>query len=207
MWVDVFNVNPYGTNCWLLSSDDGDEAVVVDPGFSPDAVHGLLEASGKRPIGVLATHAHVDHVGTAGEFAGELPIWIHEADAVAFTDEAAWGAGFENPLAPAKDLRTIADGDVLRLAGLEIRVVHTPGHTPGHCAFLVDADVACCSGDLVFAGTIGRSDFANSSAEAMQRSLRRFLELPDDVPVLPGHGPDTTVGRERASNPFLQELT
>ncbi len=205
MWLDVFNANPYGTNCWLLSADPSEEAVVVDPGFSPDAVHAMLEAAGKTPVAVLATHAHVDHVGLAGSFADEIPVYIHEADAVAFTDEPAWRAGFDNPLAPVKDLRTIADGDVLRLAGLEIEVVHTPGHTPGHCAFRVDADVALCSGDLVFAGSIGRSDFPNSDPVGMQASLRRFLELPDEMPVLPGHGPDTTVGRERASNPFLRD--
>jgi glyoxylase-like metal-dependent hydrolase (beta-lactamase superfamily II) len=206
MWLDVFNANPFGTNCWLMSADDGDEAVVVDPGFSPDAVHALLEAAARTPVAVLATHAHVDHVGSTGDFAGEVPVFVHEADAVAFTDEAAWNAGFDNPLAPVKDLRSLADGDVLRLAGLEIRVVHTPGHTPGHCVFRVDVDGVLCSGDLVFAGSIGRSDFPNSDPAAMLASLRWFLGLPDETRVLSGHGPDTTVGRERASNPFLREL-
>lgn len=206
MWLDVFNANPYGTNCWLLSAEGSDEAVVVDPGFSPHAVHGLLGASGKTPVAVLATHAHVDHVGETGDFAGEMPVFVHWSDAVAFTDEPAWNAGFDNPLAPVKELRTLADGDVLRLAGLEIHVVHTPGHTPGHCVFRVDADRVLCAGDLVFAGSIGRSDFPNSDPDAMLASLRWFLSLPDETAVLPGHGPDTTVGRERASNPFLREL-
>lgn len=206
MWLDVFNTNPYGTNCWLLSSDESDEAVVLDPGFSPPDVDRLLDLAGKRPVAVLATHAHVDHIGQAGDLAGETPVYVHEADAVGFTDQMAWGAGSDNPVAPVKDLRTLADGDVLRLAGLEIAVMHTPGHTPGHCVFLIDVDGALCSGDLVFAGSIGRSDFENSDPMAMQESLRRFLELDDVVPVLPGHGPDTTVGRERASNPFLREL-
>ncbi|MGZ8580428.1 MAG: MBL fold metallo-hydrolase [Actinomycetota bacterium] len=206
MWLDVFNTNPYGTNCWLLSSDASADAVVVDPGFSPEAVHGLLAAARRTPVAVLATHAHVDHMGEAGDFAGEVPVFVHEADAVAFTDEPAWRAGFENPLAPVMELRTIADGDVLHLAGLQIEVMHTPGHTPGHCSFRVDVDTAICSGDLVFAGSIGRSDFMNSDPSAMQASLRRFLELPDAVPVLPGHGPETTVGRERSTNPFLLEL-
>jgi hydroxyacylglutathione hydrolase len=103
-----------------------------------------------------------------------------------------------------KDLRTIADGDVLAFAGFSIEVVHTPGHTPGHCCFRTDA--LLFSGDLVFAGSIGRSDFPNSDPAAMQTSLRRFLTLPDELPVLPGHGPDTTVGRERISNPFLVGL-
>ena len=167
MWLDVFNANPYGTNCWMLSSDESDEAVVVDPGFSPEAVRAMLEASGKTPVAVLATHAHVDHVGEAGTFAGEIPVYVHEADAVAFDDEAAWGAGFGNPLAPVKDLRTIGDDEVMRLAGLEVTVMHTPGHTPGHCCFRFDAESTSCSGDLVFAGSVGRSDFANSDPAAM----------------------------------------
>lgn len=206
MWLDVLNANPYGTNCWVLSSDTSADAVVVDPGFSPEGVHRLLAAAGKTPVAVLATHAHFDHVGEAGDFAGETPVFIHEADALAFTDEPAWRAGFPNPLAPVKELRTVADGEVLRLAGLEIEVMHTPGHTPGHCSFRIETDAVLCSGDLVFAGSIGRSDFPNSDPGAMRASLRRFLELPDELPVLPGHGPETTVGRERSTNPFLLEL-
>ena len=205
MWLDVFNENPYGTNCWLLAAEGSEDAVVVDPGFEPARVHALLETAGKRPVAVLATHAHLDHMGTGGVFAGdELPVFVHEADAIAFTDLPAWGAGGPNPLAEVKDLRTIADGDVLTFAGFEIEVVHTPGHTPGHCCFRTEA--LLFSGDLVFAGSIGRSDFPNSDPDAMQESLRRFLTLPDELPVLPGHGPDTTVGRERASNQFLVGL-
>jgi hydroxyacylglutathione hydrolase len=205
MWLDVFSENPYGTNCWLLSAEGSDDAVVVDPGFEPARVHALLAGAGKRPVAVLATHAHLDHMGTGGVFAGDaIPVFVHEADAIAFTDLPAWGAGGPNPLAEVKDLRTIADGDVLAFAGFSIEVVHTPGHTPGHCCFRTDA--LLLSGDLVFAGSIGRSDFPNSDPDAMQESLRRFLTLPDELPVLPGHGPDTTVGRERISNPFLVGL-
>lgn len=205
MWLDVFNENPYATNCWLLSAEGGEEAVVVDPGFEPARVHAMLEAAGKRPVAVLATHAHLDHMGTGGVFAGDaIPVYVHEADAIAFTDLPAWNAGGPNPLAEVKDLRTIADGDVLPFEGFGVEVLHTPGHTPGHCCFRTDALVL--SGDLVFAGSIGRSDFPNSDPAAMRASLRRFLSLPDELPVLPGHGPDTTVGRERATNPFLAEL-
>ncbi len=204
MWLERFSDNPYGTNCWLLSGEGTDDAVVVDPGFDPAAVHGLLASAGKEPVAILATHAHGDHAGAAGDFAGELPVFVHEADAVAFTDEAAWNAGFDNPLAPVKDLRTFADGDVLAFAGFALEVLHTPGHTPGHCCFLTDALVF--SGDLVFAGSVGRSDFPNGDPTSMRTSLRRFLTLPDELPVFPGHGADTSVGRERASNPFLREL-
>jgi hydroxyacylglutathione hydrolase len=206
MWRDVFDRNPYGTNCWLLAADGSEEAVVVDPGFEPASVHALLDAAGKRPVAVLLTHAHVDHAAEAGDFCGDdVPLYVHPADAVAFADPAAWGAGFANPLAPVKDLRIVEDGDGLSLAGFRIQVLHTPGHTPGHCVFLTDADLVL-SGDLVLAGAIGRTDFPNSSPRDMERSLRRFLELPDALEVLPGHGATTTVAVERTTNPFLMGL-
>jgi glyoxylase-like metal-dependent hydrolase (beta-lactamase superfamily II) len=102
-------------------------------------------------------------------------------------------------------LRTFVDGDVLRFAGLALEVLHTPGHTPGSSCFRIEDEVVLFSGDLVFAGTIGRSDFANSDSAAMRRSLIWFLTLPDATRVLPGHGGETTVGTERTSNPFLRE--
>jgi glyoxylase-like metal-dependent hydrolase (beta-lactamase superfamily II) len=205
MWRDVFDQNPYGTNCWLLAADGSDDAVVVDVGFEPERVHGLLAAAGKRPAAELLTQAHLDHADQAGAFAGDdVPVYVHEADAVAFRDPELWNPGFANPLTDVKDLRMLADGDLLELGGIRIHVQHTPGHTPGHCCFLTDAMVL--SGDLVFAGSIGRSDFANSSPHDMERSLRQFLQLADELQVWPGHGPETTVGRERATNPFLRGL-
>ena len=205
MWLDVFDRNPFGTNCWLIAADGADEAVVVDPGFEPETVRTMLAAAGKRPSAVLLTHAHADHAMQAGAFADDaIPVYVHPADARAFDDPDGWARGSGTPLTPVKDLRTFDDGEVLRLGGgVTVEAVHTPGHTPGSSCFRVDGDALVFSGDLVFAGTIGRSDFANSDPEAMHRSLERFLTLPDDLEVLPGHGPRTTVARERASNPFL----
>jgi len=205
MYLDVFDRNPYGTNCWLLSAEGSDEAVVVDPGFEPAAVHALLDAAGKRPVAVLLTHAHFDHAGEAGAFARDLPVYVHPDDAPAFANYSQWGGGTATALDPVADLRTFVDGDVLRLAGVELEVLHTPGHTPGSSCFRIEDEVVFFSGDLVFAGTIGRSDFANSDPAAMRRSLIRFLTLADTTRVLPGHGAETTVGTERASNPFLRE--
>lgn len=207
MYLDVFDRNPYGTNCWLMGADGGDEVVVVDPGFEAPAVRAMLQEAGKTSAAVLLTHAHLDHAQEAGAFAGkDTPVYIHPADAPAFQDYEAWGGLSPIVLEPVSDLRTMNDGEILTFAGFGLEVLHTPGHTPGHCVFRVDGDVLLFSGDLVFAGAIGRSDFPNSSSDDMERSLRRFLSLPDELPVLPGHGPRTTVGQERTANPFLLEL-
>src|SRR6476660_4034702 len=117
MYLDVFDRNPYGTDCWLLAADGTDQAIVVDPGFEPDAVHALLDAANRAPVAVLLTHAHLDHAGTAGAFAGDgIPVFCRPADALAFTDPVGWRRdGFPNPLEPVKDLRSVEDGDVLRL--------------------------------------------------------------------------------------------
>jgi glyoxylase-like metal-dependent hydrolase (beta-lactamase superfamily II) len=205
MYLDVFDDNDFGTNCWLVAAEGSDEAVVVDPGFSAERVHGMLRAAGKRPVAVLATHGHYDHIGSAGEFcADDLPLYIHEADRLALTDPKTWGSGFPVPPTPVKDIRTVVEGDRLDFAGFSIEVMHTPGHTPGSVCFTTDGWLF--AGDLVFRGSIGRSDFPNSSTADMEKSLRRFLTLPDPLPVYPGHGPDTTVGTERRTNPFLVEL-
>jgi hydroxyacylglutathione hydrolase len=205
MYLDVFDRNAYGTNCWLLAADGAEEAVAVDPGFEPASVRSMLEAAGKRLAAVLLTHAHLDHAQSAGTFAGDAPVYVHVDDRSAFDDYQGWGGMSPVELDAVRDLRTFVDGDRLDLAGFSIEVLHTPGHTPGSSCFRLGNDVVYCSGDLVFAGTIGRSDFANSDPETMVTSLERFLTLPDDLRVLPGHGPETTVGHERASNPYLRE--
>lgn len=205
MYLEVFADNPFATNCWLLALQDKEDAVVVDPGFSPQRVHGLLEAAGKRPVAAIATHGHYDHVGSAAEFCGEdLPLYIHEEDRLALFDPEGWGAGLPAPPNPPSDVRTFVDGDALDLAGMTLRVMHTPGHTPGSSCFRLEELVL--SGDLVFRGAIGRYDFPNSSAQDMFASLKRFLTLPDELDVYPGHGDTTTVGLERAANPFLRQL-
>lgn len=205
MYLEAFADNPFATNCWLLALEGHEEAVVIDPGFSPDRVKALLRAAGKRPVAVLATHGHYDHVGSAAEFCGtELPFYIHKDDEQAMVDPQAWGAGMPIPVQTPHDVRTFSEGDVLELAGISLDVLHTPGHTPGSSCFR--AGDLLFSGDLVFRGAIGRYDFPNSSAQDMWASLGRFLALPDDLDVHPGHGDATTVELERRTNPFLRNL-
>ena len=206
MFLDVFDANPFGTNCWAVSADGSDTAVVVDPGFSPDRIGAMLERAGRRLEAVLATHGHADHIGSVQAVCGEdVPLYIHEADELSLTDQRAWGAGMplDANLRPP-EVRTVSDGDVLEFAGFRIEVLHTPGHTPGHVCYRTDGFLF--SGDLVFRGTIGRYDFPNSREDDMLASLRRFLTLPDPLPVYPGHGPETTVGRERRTNEWLAAL-
>jgi hydroxyacylglutathione hydrolase len=205
MFLDVFADNPFETNCWAVSADGSDDAVIVDPGFEPASLRLMVARAGKRLAAVLATHGHGDHIGAVPQVCEDVPLYIHEADEQALHDQRGWGAGYglDVDLRP-KEVLTVSDGDVLEFAGFRIEVMHTPGHTPGHVCFLTDGFVF--SGDLVFRGAIGRYDFPNSSAADMRASLRRFLDLPDELTVYPGHGPETTVGFERASNEWLVTL-
>jgi len=205
MYLEAFADNPFATNCWFVAAEGHDDVVVVDPGFYAPKLRELLRADGKRVAAVLATHGHFDHIGAAADFCGdELPLYIHEADAPALTDPAGWGAGLDTPPVPVKDVRTVLDGDVLEFAGFRLEVAHTPGHTPGSVCYVTDGFIF--SGDLLFAGSIGRSDFPNSSGQDMLTSLQRALTWPDERELFPGHGPTSSIGRERTTNPFLKGM-
>jgi hydroxyacylglutathione hydrolase len=220
MLVAGFPAGTFQTNCWLVATAPGSEALVVDPGQA--AVGGVEELCGRhrlKPVAALLTHGHLDHLWTVAPLAGahDMPAFIHPADRHLLTDPLA-GFGPEAraafgglTLQEPDDVRELADGQAVELAGLRLRVDHTPGHTPGHVTFLSPPDAdgpgRLLAGDLVFAGSIGRTDLPGGSTEQMLASLAsRFLTLPDETLVLPGHGPTTTVGRERAGNPFLVGL-
>jgi len=185
--VEVLETSELGDRSYVVH--DGRTAVVVDPQRDVDRVERVLAERGLTLAAVAETHIHNDYVSgglTLAQGAG--------CDYLVAADDEV---GFER--------RPVRDGEELSYGDLAVRVVHTPGHTPGSSCFRIEDEVVLFSGDLVFAGTIGRSDFANSDPAAMRRSLIRFLTLPDPMRVLPGHGAETTVGAERASNPFLRE--
>jgi hydroxyacylglutathione hydrolase len=210
-----FPAGPWQTNCWVVAPAAGEECIVIDPGHGAEQpLDGVLAEHRLRPVAVLLTHGHVDHTWSVVPVCGArgVPALMHPADRGMLTEPAsAIGAPPGTPIlgrldwAEPDDVRELRDGEVLTLAGLELKVDETPGHTPGSITFS-SAD-RFFSGDLLFAGSIGRTDFPGGSFEQMQASLVRVpLAMTDETVVHPGHGPDTTIGRERASNPFLQDL-
>jgi hydroxyacylglutathione hydrolase len=235
MLVTGFPAGSFQTNCWLAATGPGSEALVVDPG--QDALPGIAELCARhrlKPVAALLTHGHLDHLWTVAPLAGAhgIPAFVHPADRhlltnplAGFAPEARAAFGWLRLQEP-DDVRELADGQAIELAGLKLTVDHTPGHTPGHVTFRLPAEGSgepqggapvdreeaepprLLAGDLVFAGSIGRTDLPGGSMREMLASLAtRFLTLPDETVVLPGHGPETTVGRERAYNPFLADLT
>lgn len=214
MLVTGFPAGAFAANCYVVAPAPGEECVIIDPG--QDAQRGIEELLARyrlKPIAVLLTHGHIDHVWSAGPVCGAkgVPAWIHPADRAlladpfqglpdAFRQQFLGGMTFTEP----DDVRELTDGATLSLAGVDFVVGHTPGHTPGSVTYR--GDDTLFSGDLLFAGSIGRTDLPGGDHQEMLRSLARTITLPDDTVVLPGHGPDTTIGAERRANPFLTAL-
>jgi len=201
--VERIVCGPLETNCWLVGDDEGGPLVVIDPAGDAEKVAARIA---ERDVGcVVLTHGHFDHLGAADEIRDltGAPLLVHEADAAAIVSPEGSGGtlfGFDHRTA-APD-RTLADGDRIDSGELTLEVVHTPGHTPGSICLLGEGHLF--SGDTLFSGSVGRSDFPGGDARALRRSIgERLTPLPDETVVHPGHGPDTTIARERRVNPFF----
>ena len=192
-------------NCYLVVDERAGECAVVDPGEEAGLILHKLAATSAKPVAIWLTHAHIDHVLGVPRVAAEtgVPVWLHAADRPlydAVPEQAAW-FGLAAPALPPPD-RTFAHGDTVRVGELAFEVRHTPGHSPGSVS-LVGPGVVL-GGDVLFAGSIGRTDLPGGDFDTLIASIEReLLSLPDATIVYTGHGPETTVGRERRSNPFL----
>jgi glyoxylase-like metal-dependent hydrolase (beta-lactamase superfamily II) len=215
-----FPAGSWAANCYVVATGPGSECVVVDPG--QDSAAGIAEIVAEhrlKPVAVLLTHGHLDHMWSVTPVAGtyDATAWIHPADRHLLADpmaglsreSAAMVLGGRHEFAEPDDVAELADGQTLDLAGLRVTVDHTPGHTQGSVTFRTpyagdDVSEVMFSGDLLFAGSIGRTDLPGGDHATMLTTLReKVLTLADDVAVLPGHGEQTSIGRERATNPFL----
>jgi hydroxyacylglutathione hydrolase len=224
VFIASFPAGPWQTNCYLVATAAGEECVIVDPGMDAAAVVADVVAEHRlKPVAVLLTHGHLDHTFSVTPLCAEYAssAWIHPLDRELLVDplKAMSGdtrqllarLGLPERMTEPDDVRELTDGVSVPLAGLEFGVDHAPGHTPGSVMFrspyAPDDDVSevVFSGDVLFAGSIGRMDLPGGSPADMLESLRtKVAALPDSAVVLPGHGPQTTIARERAANPYLQ---
>jgi len=206
--IDRVTVGALDTNCWVVSDDHGGPAIVIDPGDDAPAIIATL---GDRELAaVVLTHGHFDHVGAVGQLLATraAPIAIHEADASSITTAVGTGGalfGFDEHVSPPAD-QLLIDGSRLQAGEVTLEVLHTPGHTPGGICLLASdrADVIhLFSGDTLFAGSVGRTDFPGGDGRQLAASLaQKIVGLPAETVVHPGHGPETTIGRESRVNPF-----
>lgn len=208
MMIETIPVGPLQTNCYLAACEETDQAVLIDPGWSGEALYDLVTGKDLALVAILLTHAHFDHVAGAGALKqlSQAPILAH-ADSIPFLREAHRHAnlwGFPMEPAPEPD-GELVDGQVLEVGELQLAVLHTPGHAPGHVCFHEHSARALFDGDVLFKEGIGRADLPGGDYQQLMRSIReQLLVLPDDTAVYSGHGPATTIGSERRWNPFLR---
>lgn len=205
MKIDVRTVGPFRENCYLVVDDATNRAVLIDPGDDGERLVHMVRASGAELEAIWLTHAHIDHIGAIAEVRRhfDVPVLLHPLDLPYYTQLSAraaemYGVAFEQPEGPDVEL---ADGDVLACGDLRFTVMHVPGHAPGLVSF--NGHGVALSGDLLFAGSIGRTDLPLSNPFDMDASLSRFGALPAETVVYPGHGAPTTLAEENRSNPFL----
>jgi hydroxyacylglutathione hydrolase len=206
----MLTVGQVAENCFVFRRDEGDRALVVDPGEEPDRILGAIEEMGVEVDAILLTHTHFDHIGAVTPVARATgaPVYCPEIEVPVLADIMAYipWPGF-GPYESYDADETLSGGEKLELAGFEIDVLHTPGHSPGHVTYSIADERALFSGDVLFQGSVGRVDLPGGDGPTLLDSLRRLVEgFPGETTVYPGHMGITTLGAERATNPFLAEL-
>lgn len=206
----------FATNCWIIAPEKGSECIIVDPGMTDISaeVEMIVTEEGLKPVAVLLTHGHLDHTFSVKPLADGYGIsaYIHSEDRRFIADPAGIhgpqfvdqlrGMHFEEPV----EVNNLKDGSLLEFLGMKIRAIHAPGHTRGSLMFLLNEETLI-SGDVLFSGSIGRTDLPTGSASDMRNTLsKKVLPLDDSIRVLPGHGDETTIKYERKTNPYLKEL-
>lgn len=214
--IDSLAAPMFATNCWVLATAPGSECVVIDPGM-PDVslqLEAMLQQHNLKPVAVIATHGHLDHTFSIQPIADgyAIPTYIHSEDrAYLSSPEKILGAEFAATVSAMDfsepvEVRELRNGEVVEMVGLTFKAIHAPGHTRGSLMFEV-SDQVLVSGDVLFAGSIGRTDLPTGSAKEMEETLRKkVIPLSDHLQVLPGHGSRTTMAHERKTNPYLKNL-
>lgn len=205
----VFPVGPLQCNCSIIGDEQTREAMVIDPGDQIEDILKILKAENLTLKQIVVTHAHIDHVGGAMKLkaATGAPILMNQKDEalLKMLDMQATWIGMKPPGAVRVD-EAVSEGRILQVGNLSSTVIHTPGHTEGSICLYFPEQKTLIAGDTLFAGSIGRTDLPGGSYEKIMRSLHnQLMQLPDETQVVPGHGPATTIGEERESNPFLQK--
>ena len=193
--IEILPLGSYQTNCYIVWDENADECIVIDPGYEPETVLLAVNRLKKNLTAILLTHGHFDHVGAVKDLVAETDckVYIHEYD---LSLPATLTAG------PLYCTNVYDEGDVLRLAGLTVRVLHTPGHTPGSVCLMIEDNLF--SGDTLFRDSCGRTDLPGGNPAEIFKSLRRLATLGGDFRVLPGHSMETTLEEERQCNPYMQ---
>ncbi|MGZ5330996.1 MAG: MBL fold metallo-hydrolase [Solirubrobacterales bacterium] len=209
MDLRMLTVGPVQENCFVFRRDGSEAALIVDPGDEAPRILAAVEDLGAKVEAILLTHTHFDHIGAVAPVAEATgaPVWVPEIEAPVLADPMAWTPPGFGPFEGYEADHTLKGGEKLELAGFEIDVIHTPGHSPGHVTFSIPDEQAIFSGDVLFQGSVGRVDLPGGDGPTLMESLRNLVEsLPPETRVHPGHMGLTTLGAERQSNPFLLEL-
>ncbi len=210
MKLTALTVGSIGTNCYIVYDETSKAAVVIDPGDEAALVEARIKALGLRVLAILLTHGHFDHVlgleMTAQ--AWKIDAWMHPDDKMILDSSIDWCAQLGLTLCRfSGTMHDLADGETLRFGHTELKVLATPGHTPGGVCFLNETDKIMFTGDTLFAGSIGRTDHVGGDYDQLIHSIEtQLLPLDGEIKILPGHGPNSSIGYERATNPFLQGL-